>query len=73
MKTYFHAFAMCQSMFCAIPSPGNLWDEEARDKMLLFLPLVGLEMGALWVALAWLCNLLQLPVLVKGLILAVYP
>ena len=73
MKTYFHAFAMCQSMFCAIPFPGNLWDEEARDKMLLFLPLVGLEMGALWAALAWLCNLLQLPVLVKGLILAVYP
>ena len=73
MKTYFHAFAMCQSMFCAIPFPGNLWDEKARDKMLLFLPLVGLEMGALWVALAWLCNLLQLPVLVKGLILAVYP
>ena len=73
MKTYFHAFAMCQSMFCAIPFPGNLWDEKARDKMLLFLPLVGLEMGALWVALAWLCNLLQLPVLVKGLVLAVYP
>ena len=73
MKTYFHAFAMCQSMFCAIPFPGNLWDEKARDKMLLFLPLVGLEMGAIWTVLAWLCSLLQLPVPVKGLILAVYP
>ena len=73
MKTYFHAFAMCQSMFCAIPSPGNIWDEKARDKMLLFLPLVGLEMGAIWAVLAWLCNFLQLPVLVKGLILAVFP
>ena len=73
MKTYFHAFAMCQSMFCAIPFPGNLWDEKARDKMLLFLPIVGLEMGALWAALAWLCNFLQLPVLVKGLVLAIYP
>ena len=73
MKTYFHAFAMCQSMFCAIPFPGNLWDEKARDKMLLFLPLIGLEMGVIWVALAWLCSLLNLPVLVKGLVLAIYP
>lgn len=73
MKTYFHAFAMCQSMFCAIPFPGNLWDEKARDKMLLFLPIVGLEMGLLWALLAWLCNLLQLHSLIRGLILAVYP
>ena len=73
MKTYFHAFAMCQSMFCAIPFPGNIWDETARDRMLLFLPLVGLEMGAIWAALAWLCGEMQLPVLVKGLILAIYP
>ena len=73
MKTCFHAFAMCQSMFCAIPFPGNLWDEEARDKMLLFLPVIGLEMGALWAGLAWLCGLLRLPTLVKGLVLAVYP
>ena len=73
MKTYFQAIAVCQSMFCAIPFPGNLWDEKARDKMLLFLPLVGLEMGAIWTVLAWLCSLLQLPVPVKGLILAVYP
>ena len=73
MKTYFHAFAMCQSMFCAIPFPGNTWDEQARDKMLLFLPVLGLEIGAIWAGLAWLCNVLNLPVLVKGLILSVYP
>ena len=73
MKTYFHAFAMCQSMFCAIPFPGKIWDEKARDKMLLFLPVVGLELGILWAALAWLCNWLHLPVMVKGLALAMYP
>ena len=73
MKTYFHAFAMCQSMFCAIPFPGNIWDEKARDKMLLFLPVVGLEIGAIWAGLAWLCSVLQLPVLLKGLLLSVYP
>ena len=73
MKKYLHAFAMCQSMFCAIPFPGNIWDEEARDKMLLFLPIVGLEIGAVWAVLAWLCRLLNLPVLVMGLILGAYP
>lgn len=73
MKRYFHAFAMCQSMFCAIPFPGNLWDESARDKMLLFLPIVGLELGALWAGLAWLCRWLGLPDLVSALVLAVFP
>lgn len=73
MKKYLHAFATCQSMFCAIPFPGNIWDEEARDKMLLFLPVVGLEIGAIWATLAWLCRVLNLPALVTGLILCAYP
>lgn len=73
MKTYLHAFAMCQSMFCAIPCPWKLWDEEARDKMLLFLPIVGLEMGILWALLAYLTQLLALPPLVQGLLLCAYP
>lgn len=73
MKTCFHAFAMCQSMFCAIPCPWKVWDEQARDKMLLFLPAVGLEIGLIWVILAQVCRLLALPALVTGLVLAVYP
>lgn len=73
MKTCLHAFAMCQSMFCAIPCPWKVWDEQARGKMLLFLPVVGLEIGFLWVILARICRFLALPTLVVGLILAVYP
>lgn len=73
MKIYLHAFAMCQSMFCAIPFPWNIWDEKARDKMLLFLPLVGLEMGAVWALLTWICQKFALPMLISGLILASYP
>lgn len=73
MKTYFHAFAMCQSMFCAIPFPGKIWDEKAKGKMLLFLPIVGLEIGAVWVLLEWLCRYLDLPALIRGLILCVWP
>ena len=73
MKTYFHAFVMCQSMFCAIPCPIQIWDEDAKDKMLLFLPVIGLEIGAIWVLLAWLCSLLSLPALLTGLVLTVWP
>ena len=72
MKTYLHALVMCRSMFCAIPAP-QLWDEKAKDKMLLFLPVVGLEIGAIWALLAWACRLLNLPALVIGLILCAYP
>ena len=72
MKTYLHAFAMCQSMFCAIPAP-QVWNEKAKDKMLLFLPLVGLEMGILWALLWKICMLLALPQLATALILSVYP
>ncbi len=50
MKKHLHAYAMCQSMFCAIPCPWNIWDEDARGEMLLFLPVVGLVIGLLWYA-----------------------
>ena len=72
MKKYLYAFVMCQSMFCAIPAP-QAWDEKAKDKMLLFLPVVGLEIGLIWAAIAWACNRLNLPVMVTALILAAYP
>ena len=64
---------MCQSMFCAIPFPGRLWDEKARGKMLLFLPVVGLEIGLVWAALAWAVRFLKLPALVGGLALCACP
>lgn len=73
MKRYFHAFGMCQSMFCAIPSPWQGWDEEAREKMLLFLPLVGLELGILWAMLYWAVRLLELPRLMGAMALCAYP
>lgn len=59
-------------MFCAIPAP-QLWEEKARDRMLLFLPIVGLEIGGIWALIAWLCGLLHLPTPVRALILALCP
>ena len=73
MKRYVHAFMMCQSMFCAIPCPCRVWDEDARPLMLPMLPLVGLEIGALWAFFGWLTGLLGLPPLIRGLILALWP
>ncbi len=73
MKRYLRAYGMCRSMFCAIPSPYQGWDEEARPLMLLFLPLVGLELGLYWAAAAWLCRFLALPVAVTGLVIAALP
>ncbi len=72
MKTYLNAFLMCQSMFCAIPAP-QVWDERARDKMLLFLPVVGLELGLIWAGFGWLCRFLGLPEPVTALVLTVWP
>ena len=73
MNRYFHAFAMCQSMFCAIPCPFHVWDEEARPQMLLFLPVVGLEIGLLWWGIAHLAVILKLPMLIRGLVIALWP
>ena len=72
MKTLCNAFWMCQSMFCAIPAP-QIWDEKARDKMLLFLPIVGLELGLIWAGLGWLCRFLGLPEPATALVLTVWP
>lgn len=73
MKKYITAFAMTQSMFCRIPFPMHNWDENSRPYMLLFLPLVGLEIGALWL----LCHLtlvhLNIPQLIYALVMTVLP
>lgn len=71
MKLWLQALGMCQSMFCAIPSPWQGWEEKAREKMLLCLPLVGLEIGLLWWGLGLLCR--YLPPLMAGAVLAGWP
>lgn len=73
MKRYLHAFSMTQSMFCRIPWPFAVWDPQAREKMLLFLPVVGLEVGAVW-ALGWyVCQRLALSAALRGLIVCAIP
>ena len=73
MKDYLYAFSMCQSMFCSIPFPCHVWEEKARSKMLLFLPVIGLEIGFLWAFLGWLLSLTGWPTPLCSAILTIYP
>lgn len=73
MKKFWDAFVMCQSMFCSIPCPWKNWNEKARPQMLLFLPLVGLEIGFLWAALACAAAALLIPYMITGALLCLCP
>ena len=73
MKKYIRALIMSMSMFCAIPCPYRAWDEESRPLMTLFLPVVGLFIGALWTLTAYLLRLLKLPPLLGGAALCAFP
>ena len=73
MKLYFEAFAMCQSMFCAIVFPIHCWNEKARDKILLFLPLVGLEIGFLWAFAGYLAAWFALPKTITAVLMTALP
>ena len=73
MKLWLYALGMCQSMFCALPFPWHGWEEKARDRMLLCLPLIGLEIGLIWWGLLWICDWLRLPQALRALVLTAAP
>ncbi len=73
MKKIFRAFVMCLSMFTVIPLGSVVWDEGARGIMLLFLPLCGAIIGGGWALLLYLLRLFEMPALVCGALLCVYP
>ena len=73
MKKYITAFAMTQSMFCSIPFPLHSWDENSRPYMLLFLPVVGLETGAIWMLCNFLLREFNVPFLIYAFIMCVVP
>ena len=56
MKLALTAFFMAWGMFWMIPCPVKWWDERARIGMLLFLPVIGAMIGAVWALCAYLCE-----------------
>lgn len=73
MKLFFYSFFMCWGMFLAIPNPVKIWDENARGRMLLCLPVVGLIPGAIWAALAAILPAIHTPAGIQSAILAACP
>lgn len=73
MKEYWIAFAMTQSMFCALPFPCRVWKDDIRNKMLLFLPVIGLEIGGIWYGVNCVLDYVGISVVLKALILCALP
>lgn len=66
-------FFMAWGMFCAIPCPHRVWDEDKRRWMLIMYPFLGLMMGALWFALYGVLLALEVPVVLTAAAMTVYP
>ena len=64
---------MASMMFCAIPVPYRKWDDEARPLITLMLPFVGLEIGLIWMALAYLFAAIPTPPMLAAALMCVFP
>lgn len=73
MKLWFYSFFMAWGMFLALPCPFPKWDEKARDRMLVCLPLIGLIVGGIWALCAWLAEIINCPLLISAFVLSVIP
>ena len=73
LKTQIIAFFMAWGMFLSIPCPCKIWDEKARPWQLVYLPVAGLLVGALWALAAYaLGSFDRLPAL-RAAVLAALP
>lgn len=73
MNKYFTAFQMTQSMFCSLPFPCRKWDEACRPYMMIFLPVIGLEIGILWFLLDVLLRHFEISEYIYGLVMCGWP
>lgn len=64
---------MTQSMFCSLPFPCRRWEEDCRPYMLLFLPVVGAEIGIVWMLLDQLLCAFHIPIILYALIMCAWP
>lgn len=70
---YIRAFFMSATMFCAIPMPYRKWDDDARPLMTVMLPFVGLLIGILWAAIAYILFILKVPLFITAALLCMVP
>jgi adenosylcobinamide-GDP ribazoletransferase len=64
---------MSFGMFCALPQPSHVWDEEAVNLVLPCLPLVGVCIGVLWWSAAKLMFCSGIPIPLASAVVALTP
>ena len=64
---------MSWGMFCAIPCPLKIWDENAKLQSVVMLPFLGAVIGAVWAVVALVLKLISAPVLLTAAIVTVIP
>lgn len=64
---------MSWGMFCAIPCPLKLWDEEAKLLSVVLLPFVGAVIGLVWALAAVILDLISAPALISAALLTICP
>ena len=73
MKKYLQAFFMAFGMFTSIPCPYRPWNDEARPLMILFFPIIGVILGALWFGAWILFRYLGFPSLLTAALMTILP
>ncbi|MCL2140424.1 MAG: adenosylcobinamide-GDP ribazoletransferase [Dehalococcoidia bacterium] len=66
-------FYMALGMFCSIPLPFNLYDEDCLDLMLSYFPFVGVVIGVLWWGVATLLGLSNLHIMLTTALITIVP
>lgn len=73
MKKAVTGFFMSWGMFCAIPCPLKIWDEDAKLYSVVMLPVLGVVIGLVWAVLALVLDVISAPWLLSAALLAVCP
>ena len=73
MKKIITGFFMSWGMFCTIPCPNKVWDDESRSFSVVFLPVIGLIIGIIWAVIAFLLHLISCPAILTAALLTVIP
>jgi adenosylcobinamide-GDP ribazoletransferase len=64
---------MCLTSFSRVPCPWRGWDEEAKPLVPSYLPAVGILLGALWCAFAYVLRLLHAPSSLSAALIVLFP
>ena len=73
LKRCIKGFYMSLGMFCGIPLPFHIWEEDYTPIMVTSLPLVGLLIGAIWWGVSLLFITLSFPIMITAAILTLTP